>query len=277
MKRWLYIVTMACLISFNSSCSRIEKQGISILYPNWAEGVAVSYLAKIALEEQGYVVTLKTIEPGPIYAALSKGDADICMDTWLPNTQKHYWSKYGARLEIIGTVFEDGIIGLTVPSYVDIDSITQLNSIADQSNGKIYGISSGSTIYLTTLLAIDQYQLEYELISSSETSMMAVLKKMMAEKKAIVITGWKPHYMWSEYSLKMLKDPKSIYSSDQIKIVSRKGFASDNPKLAVFIQHFTLDETLLNELMNNVQENDDPQIGARKFYLAHQTLIDGWF
>jgi glycine betaine/proline transport system substrate-binding protein len=48
-----------------------KKKKVSIFYPNWSEGVAFTYLAKVALESDGYDVT-QNLAPGLIYGELSK-------------------------------------------------------------------------------------------------------------------------------------------------------------------------------------------------------------
>lgn len=273
-KFWIGLFLLIGL--FAASCKPIRKQDVLMLYPNWAEGIAITHLAKVALEENGYVVVTKRLEPGPIFAALSRGDADIYMDAWLPHTHKDYWNRFGKRLEKLGTVFDDGITGLVVPSYVSINSIEELNANRDRFDGKIYGIASGAGINTNTEKAIKEYGLEYQQLSSSETSMITALKKAISNKEWIVITGWKPHFIWSKFDLKPLDDPKNVYPTDQICVVGRKGFSQDNPVLAAFFEKFNLNESMLNELMTEVGKDRDPGIGASRFYQKYKETINSW-
>lgn len=256
-----------------SSCERRYKQDVLILYPNWAEGIAISYLGKIILEEQKYTVTLKRIEPGPVYAALSRGDADIYMDAWLPHTQKDYWKRYGKKLDIIGSVFEEGTTGLVVPTYVEINSIEELNDHKEKFDSKIYGIGVGAGIYYNTEKAINEYNLNFTQMASSETSMITALKKAVSQKEWVVITGWKPHFIWANFDLKTLDDPKGVYPTDEIKIISRKGFKEEKPQITAILENFKLSEELLNELMTEVDKDPNPEIGARRFYEKYKELL----
>jgi glycine betaine/proline transport system substrate-binding protein len=65
-----------------------EKKEVSIFYPNWSEGVAFTYLAKVALESDGYDVTLTNLAPGLIYGVSKDDSKGVFLDAWLPNTQK---------------------------------------------------------------------------------------------------------------------------------------------------------------------------------------------
>ena len=51
-----FTVLLAVTIFF--SCGNISDKKIRIAYANWAEGIAVTYLAKEILSEQGYRIEL---------------------------------------------------------------------------------------------------------------------------------------------------------------------------------------------------------------------------
>jgi glycine betaine/proline transport system substrate-binding protein len=98
-------------------------------------------LAKVALESDGYDVTLTNLAPGLIYGELSKDDSgDVFLDAWLPNTHKDYWADYGENLVVLGEAFSEGTTGLVVPAYVTINSIEELNANKDKFKGEIIGM-----------------------------------------------------------------------------------------------------------------------------------------
>lgn len=70
MKRLFILINLILLLAvlmFLVSCNRAkDPKEISIGYVNWSEGIAMSYLAKAMLEEQGYKVTLKNADIAPI-------------------------------------------------------------------------------------------------------------------------------------------------------------------------------------------------------------------
>ncbi len=254
-----------------------SKETVQMLYPNWAEGIAFTHLAKVALEEKGYEVDIKPIEPGPIYASLAKGDADLFLDAWLPHTHADYWEKFGDKLVKIGESFSNGTTGLVVPQYVDIETIPQLNERKDDFDGKIIGIGSGAGIHANTEKAIEAYELDLEQVTSSGPAMMAQLQKAYNKKEPIVITGWKPHHMWANYDLKYLEDPKDIYPKDVCAIVSRTGFAEDYPTLEKFFKNFNLQETELYDLMSEIKDAEEAEEAARKWYKQHEVMIESWW
>ena len=132
--RRLGILLLTAIVAFTlTSCNNSgnkNKKTVSILYPNWAEGIAFTHLAKVALQNKGYKVELTNLEPGLIYGELSKKNSkgDVFMDAWLPNTHKVYWDRYGKDLVKIGVAFNDGTTGLVVPVFMQIQ-IKQLKLI----------------------------------------------------------------------------------------------------------------------------------------------------
>ena len=244
----MLIVSMVLLIS---SCagdgkkdSADEKQVVDILYPNWAEGIAFTHLAKVALEENTFEVELTNLEPGLIYGELSKEDSkgDVFLDAWLPHTHKEYWEDYGDDLNKLGESFSEGTTGLVVPTYVGINSITELNDHKEKFENEIIGIGGGAGIHRNTERAIEAYELDYQQVTSSGPAMVASLEKAIRDNEWIVVTGWKPHFMWANYDIKYLDDPKDIYPMDVCVIVSRIGFEEDMPEAAAFFKNFNLTE-----------------------------------
>lgn len=280
-KRLLSITVLLSLALLIVSCgggAGSGKEKVTILYPNWAEGVAFTHLAKVALEDKDYEVELINLEPGLIYGELSKSNSkgDVFLDAWLPHTHVDYWNDYGDRLEILGEAFSEGTTGLVVPSYVPINSIEELNANADSFGNEIIGIGSGAGIHASTLKAIDEYDLDYEQISSSGPAMVASLDRAVKNEDWIVITGWKPHYKWMNFDIKYLDDPKGVYPMDVCAIVSRKGFEEDMPEAAGFFKKFNLTEDQLYDLMATI-DSEGEESGALQWYEDNKSIVDSWF
>jgi glycine betaine/proline transport system substrate-binding protein len=274
----LALIISSCAGNKDTEDSTEEPKEVTILYPNWAEGIAFTHLAKIALEEKGYEVELTNLEPGLIYGELSKEDSkgDVFLDAWLPNTHREYWEDYGDKLVKLGESFSEGTTGLVVPEYVDISSITELEEHKEKFDNEIIGIGAGAGIHRNTEKAIEAYDLDFNQITSSGPAMVASLEKAVDDEEWIVITGWKPHFMWANYEIKYLDDPKDIYPKDVCAIVSRRGFKEDMPEAAAFFSNFNLEEEELYDLMGKIRETDEEQ-GAKDFYQANKELVDGWF
>ncbi|MFT5646168.1 MAG: glycine betaine/proline transport system substrate-binding protein [Aureispira sp.] len=254
-----------------------SKKEVSIFYANWSNGIAVTYLAKAALEANDYDVVLTNLAPGMIFGELSKDDGkgDVFLDAWLPNSHEDYWAEYGENLVVLGEAFSEGTTGLVVPSYVTINSIEELNDNKDKFNGEIIGIGGGAGLHRNTIKAIDLYNLDYDQVTSSGPAMVASLEKAVRDKEWIVVTGWKPHFKWAQHDLKYLKDPKGVYPKDACTIISRRGFKEEQPGAATFFKNFNLEEEQLYEVMSAIADKGE-EAGATEWYEANKVLVDSW-
>ncbi|MER7488281.1 ABC transporter permease/substrate binding protein [Streptomyces sp. NPDC126497] len=230
-----------------------DGKKITIGYIPWDEGVASTFLWKEVLERRGYEVEAKQFEAGPLYTALAQGNVDFQTDAWLPTTHEAYWKKYGGRLDDLGTWYEETSLELTVPAYMeDVDSLEDLKGRAAAFDGRITGIESGAGMMgLLKDKVMGDYGLdeEYEVVDSSTPAMLAELKRAYGKKEPVVVTLWSPHWAYSDYDLKKLKDPKGSWGKgDGVHLVSRKGFAEDDPVVGKWLKDFSMTEEQLTGL-----------------------------
>ncbi|WP_027399371.1 glycine betaine ABC transporter substrate-binding protein [Anaerovorax odorimutans] len=254
---------------------------ITLGYVNWAEGIAMTNLAKAILEDKlGYDdVKLTMTDAAPLFTSLASGNTDAFLDAWLPVTHESYMKKYGDKVEDLGYNFENAKIGLVVPSYVDINSIEDLNSMKDEFDGKIVGIDSGAGIMSASENAIKEYGLDYELMPGSGPTMTAALKKAIDNNEPIVVTGWQPHWMFAKWDLKFLDDPKGVYGeAEYIHTIARKGLSTDMPDVANFLSNFLMSSEELGDLMGEIENNSDKDAVevARDWMNAHEDLVNSW-
>ncbi|MFD1030200.1 glycine betaine ABC transporter substrate-binding protein [Metaplanococcus flavidus] len=255
-----------------------EKGSISIGMNNWAENVAVSNMWKIVLEEKGYDVSLEPVEKAILYEGLSSGDLDIGMEIWLPNTDKSFFDKYEEEIEWRETWYEGTDLALVVPSYMeDINSIEDLKVNQELFDSEIIGIDPGSSLMGLTEEVVSEYNLDYDLTPSSEPSMIAELKNRLENEEPIVVTLWKPHWVFAEMDLKILEEPKNIYGdSENILYATRQGLEEDHPEVVEWFDNFMLNDAQLGSLMAELNEAESEQAGAQAWIDENQDLINEW-
>jgi glycine betaine/proline transport system substrate-binding protein len=259
--------------------SDTEKGTVKLVYVNWSEGVAMTNLAKAILEDKmGYTVEITMADVAPIFTSLANGDQDAFMDAWLPTTHASYMNEYGDDLDDLGNNFEDAKIGLVVPSYVAINSIEELNDVAEDFNHELIGIDSGAGIMKATDAAIEAYGLDYELIPGSGPAMTAALGAAIEDNEAIAVTGWAPHWKFARWDLKFLEDPQGVYGgSENIHTITRKGFSDDMPDVAAFLTNFYMDGQQLGDLMGAIADSDDDPVDVARVWMAdHEELVNSW-
>ncbi|OON82237.1 ABC transporter permease/substrate binding protein [Streptomyces tsukubensis] len=234
-------------------------KNVNMGYFPWDEAIATTYLWQNILEDRGYKPNVKQLDPGPLYTALAQGQMDVQFDSWLPSTHKAYWEKYKKNLTDVGDWYGPTSLELTVPSYVKgIDSLADLKGQGKKFDGKIIGIeSSAGEMGTLKKTVLKKYGLEgeYEVVSSSTSSMLAELNRSLKKKEPVVVVLWSPHWAYGKYDLKKLKDPKGAWGKgDLIHTVGKKDFGKDFPELNGWLKKFKLSEKQLASLEVEVQK-----------------------
>lgn len=105
---------------------KVDGEEFNLAYVAWDSEIASTNVMAKVLEAQGYKVKMSQVEAGPMWTAVADGSADALLAGWLPVTHKTYAEKYDGKYEDLGTSMTGVKIGLTVPEYMDIDSIEDL-------------------------------------------------------------------------------------------------------------------------------------------------------
>ncbi|MFF1481628.1 ABC transporter permease/substrate binding protein [Streptomyces sp. NPDC058301] len=256
---------------------------VSLGYIPWDEGIASTFLWKELLERRGYKVDTKQYEAGALYTGMAGGQIDFETDSWLPVTHATYWQKYHDKLEDLGSWYGPTSLELSVPSYMKgVDSLDDLKGKSGQFKGRIIGIEpSAGMMGLLKDKVLKEYGLdgEYKVVDGSTPSMLAELKRAYAKKEPIAVTLWSPHWAYSTYDLKKLKDPKGSWGKgDGVHTLARKGFSDDNPKAGAWLKNFKMTEKQLTGLEAKIQSTGKgkEQQAVRAWLDENPGLADKW-
>lgn len=234
-----------------------EKKEITVGYIAWDEDVAVSNLWKKVLEQKGYTVKMTQLDAAPLYAGLAKGDLDVFFDAWLPTTHETYWKRYGPKLNDLGTWYGPATLGLAVPNYVKAQSIADLKAQGSQFGNQIIGIEPGAgEMKAVKEKVMPAYGLgSMKLVQSSTPAMLAQLQKSISQKKPVVVTLWKPHWAYSKFPIRDLKDPKGAWgAADKLHTIASKDFSGNSPQAAKWFKNFKMTDADLSKLEADIQD-----------------------
>ncbi|MEV3992281.1 ABC transporter permease/substrate binding protein [Streptomyces sp. NPDC049837] len=251
-----------------------QGRKISLGYIPWDEGIASTFLWKEVLERRGFEVDARQYEAGALYTGMANGQIDVQTDSWLPVTHATYWDKYHDQLEDMGAWYGPTSLELSVPSYLKgVDSLADLKGEADRFKGRIIGIEpSAGMMGLLKDKVLKEYGLEgeYEVVDGSTPGMLAELKRAYAKKEPVVVTLWSPHWAYSTYDLKKLKDPKGTWGKgDGVHTLAREGFTAENPEVGRWLKNFRMTERQLTSLEATIQRT-----GKGKEQEAVRTWLD---
>ncbi|PWG00392.1 glycine/betaine ABC transporter [Levilactobacillus bambusae] len=152
--------------------------------------------------------------------------------------------------------------------------------LGPQINYTITGIDAGAGIMATTQKALTEYGLtkdNWQLQTSSTAAMTSTLDKAIRHHEPIVITGWQPHWMFTKYPIKFLKDPKHVYGkSENIHTIVRKGLKQDKPEAYEMLDRFHWTPTEMSQVMIQVNNGKDPERAAKEWIQAHPDQVKSW-
>lgn len=221
--------------------------------PSWTDGLATAYLLENQLEKLGYEVEMEELtEAAVLYTGLAEGAIDVYPSAWSEKTHASYMERYGDQLEDLGSYYDNAVLTIAVPDYVDIDSIEDLAGNADRFNGEIIGIepSAGLTEQTETVM-MPEYGLdgEYSLVTSSTATMLATLQEKINNEEDVVVTLWRPFWANDAFPVKDLEDPLGAMGEPEaLHFLGTGGFSERFPEAAEFIAGIQLDDAQYGSL-----------------------------
>ncbi len=257
-----------------------ENSRITLGDIGWDESAAVANLTKVLLEEEvGYEeVELQTLDVALLFEGVGNGELDAFQDVWLPNHQR-FLNEQGDNVVQVGEWYQGQTsFGIAVPSYMDIDSLEELN---DSAVNEIFGIEPGAVIMQKIPdSVIPAYDLEQELVESSTPGMLSEIENLYENQEEFAFVAWSPHWMNQRYDYKYLEDPldaqEELDEPAQLSTIVNEDFPEDQPVAYAFMQALTLDEEQLNDLEATINEVGDPLEGARQWAEENPDIVDPW-
>lgn len=144
---------------------------------------------------------------------------------------------------------------------------------------EIVGIEPGSGTMNIAQETIDAYNLDMELIPSSEPAMITELMSAIEAEEPIVVTLWQPHWIFSEYDLKFLEDPKgTMGGSENIHTMVRHGLEDDHSSAYQLLENFYWEVDDMNAVMAMFGQDDsvEPRDAAKEWIADNRDKVDAW-
>ena len=267
-----------------------ERPTVDLVYVSWVEGIAMTHVLKVVLEDSLGVDAPLTQAGGAAFAfsAVASGDADAFVDAWLPVTHGPLWDEYGDRLTDIGPVYDSTTVGLVVPDYAPIDHVRELPQIRDALDGEVIGIESGAAINDQTRQILEAQGLadRFSVVSSSGAAMTSALSRAINNREPIVVTGWRPHWKWGRFDLRYLRGAQTgqtdvFGAPENIHKLVRPGFRNEAPERVVqFLENVHLERAPMEDLVAAFQPGEGGQEApletARRWIREHPDVVRAW-
>lgn len=254
----------------------VNDKDIRLVYVPWDTEIASTNVIGQVLEAVGFDVTLTSLENTFMWSSLATGQADAMVAGWLPVTHQPMIEEYGDQVEYLGTNFTNAQTGLVVPSYMGIDSITELD---DQVDKTIVGIEDGAGTNEAARSALEHYPntQDWEIQATSSGAMATELQRAYNDQEDIVVTGWTPHWKFQQMDLTMLEDPDNAFAeSEYIQSFGRQGFSEDYPIASAILEDFYWEREDIESIMLDIQEGENAEDAARAWIEENPEHVQSW-
>jgi glycine betaine/proline transport system substrate-binding protein len=259
-----------------------QAKPIRIGWTAWSDAEVVTNIAKLVLEQRtGQKVELVMTDVALQYAALQRGQIDLMLMAWLPGTHKSYWEKVKDDVEDLGVLYSDARLGWAVPAEIPVSTVRTIEDlkkpdVQEKLGGRIQGIDAGAGLMKLSEAALKTYGLDYKLLTASDAAMVSALDRAIQRKQWIVVTTWSPHWMFSQYKLRYLEDPKqALGGSESIHALARKGFSADFPKAAAFVRNMKVPLSDLEAVMLKARDTNAAKEAAA-YVASHGDVVNRW-
>lgn len=280
-RKWPIVVALAAVLAlfginqFTDVGPSAEGE-VELSYVEWDSEIASTNVIATVLEDLGYEVTKTPLDNAIMWESVVSGETDGMVAAWLPNTHGPMYQEYGDQIVDLGPNLEGADLGITVPAYMDVDSIEDLTTEADQ---QITGIEAGAGVVAAAQDAVAAYPnlSEWEVVPSSSGAMVTALGQAIDNEQEIIITGWTPHWMFQAYDLKYLEDPLgSMGDAETINTIVREDFEEDMPEVYTILDNFYWEMEDMESVMLEISEGADPQTAARNWVTDNPDKVELW-
>lgn len=259
-----------------------QAKPIRIGWTAWSDAEVVTNIAKIILEQRlAQKVELVMTDVALQYAALERGQIDLMLMAWLPGTHKGYWEKVKDNVEDLGALYTGARLGWAVPDEIPVGLVRTIDDlkkpeVQEKLGGRIQGIDAGAGLMKLSEATIKAYGLDYKLLTASDAAMVSSLDRAIQRKQWIVVTTWSPHWMFSQYKLRYLEDPKqTLGGAEEIHALGRKGFSAAFPKAAAFVRNLKLPLADLEGVMLKARDTSAAKEAAT-YVSTRGEVVDRW-
>lgn len=260
----------------NASNNKETKPTLTLGETNWTSTIVPTEIVKKILENMDYKVEVVKAGLGSVYAGLSTGDVDIFMDSWAPQ-QNQYMKKYPDSIKRISTSYEGADAGMVVPKYMkNINDVGDLKGKEDMVNNEILAISKADPAMEDLQEIIDAYDLDIEMVNSSEGAMLAAAKSKIEDKEPVLLYGWEPHSMFQRLGLKILTNKKvpEIYGNTSVHVAAHKGLKKEAPEAYKFLSNWSISIDDMEEMITKIYNGENSEDVAQNWIDNHQDKID---
>jgi|TARA_B110000967_G_C18812173_1_gene524219 glycine betaine/proline transport system substrate-binding protein len=279
MKRIAPLLPILSLVGllFFQSCEEPRK---SIIIGNeaWTLNRGLTYVTKAVLEEKGFKVVIKDERIENIFKQMSAGSIDLYMDAWEDAHYVYIYERQG--LEDLGEIYAGCKMGVAVPRYFELDSVSQMKADSSIYGNVFYGVKREAGVMISAITAFRNYEMHPKIMELEEDELLERAQMMVDKEENFVMAAWSPHWMVNHFDLKFLEDTSAYFGeTDEIHAYGRSKFEADNPKVAEIIKRISFSEGQMSSLlleMKDTKNEEEYKKATSKWIADNRGVVNKW-
>ena len=107
--------------------------------------------------------------------------------------------------------------------------------------------------------------------------MATALTRAEKAKKPIVVTGWIPHWMFAQWKLRFLEDPKNVFGeAEHVDTVANPGLEAKAPDAVAFLKKLSWSAEEVGAVMLSIRDGVKPEEAAKQWIAKNPDRVAEW-
>lgn len=240
------------------SCSTVRFADVG-----WTDITVTTAVTRYVLTELGYSTQVKRLSVPDTYKAMADKKIDVFLGNWMPSMENDiapYREK--GSVDTLGANLEGAKYTLAVNKAAwdgGLKNFSDLARFRKELGGKIYGIEPGNdgNKLIGRMISENAFGVgDFQLVESSESSMLAQVKRAEHLKQWVVFLGWEPHPMNNTFEMQYLAGGDDYFGPNfggaTVYTNTRAGLARECPNLGRLLKNLRFSLAMENHLMGAV-------------------------
>ena len=254
----------------------------------WSDITVTTAVTRYVLSELGYVTKVKRLSATDTYKALSENKVDVFLGNWMPSSE-HDIRPYldNGTVESLGANLTGAKYTLAVNQAAwdgGVKSFADLARFKNQLGGKIYGIEPGNdgNALIQKMIKGNAFDLGgFKLMESSESGMLAQVKRAEHLNQWAAFLGWEPHPMNNQLNMHYLEGGDDWfgpeYGGATVYTNVRKGLTQECPNLGQLLKNLKFSLAMENHLMEAIlNQSTNRRREAKAWLKANPDTLAAW-
>lgn len=174
-------------------------------------------------------------------------------------------------IAIVGCSSDDG------SQDIGEDGVEVEKDLGEELDYKITGIDAGAGVVESAEQAVEDYDLDFDVQTSSGAVMTQALADAIENEKEIIVTAWTPHWKFIEYDLKYLEDPKGSFGGEEtINTLVRLGLKEEKPNAYRILDQFNWEAEDIEKVMLEISQGIEPEEAGQNWINDNKDKVDEW-